>query len=150
MSDAKFQAIKRDDKQRFGTRAILLCGYSREELKTVRQLLQNIGVQDVRVLMISEELLGMTLGRALETVEQQRADSDELVQRLPRILLFSGLTGQEVHSVMDQYKSTGLPRPIFASATEHSVKLPLPELITELISEQRAMMAKRNKGKVNG
>ena len=126
--------------------AVLLAGFEAREVLFVRAMLDDIGADMVKVCVLSgEELAGdTTLGDALAGPEAGRLD-EALVPPsppgVPRVCFLGGMSGSEVYSVLEAFRESDLPAPIFAGAVPNNVARALPGLLEELSAEQAAMAA---------
>lgn len=140
MAEAGFRKVERDRERRFGSPGILLAGYAAAEAAAIRALLDRIGAAAVPLVACSAALLERTVADALAAVDPGEPAGPG---QLPRVLLMSGLTGEEFHRLMDEFGETGLPRPIFAAATPTNLQFTVKQLLVELLREQRAMAEMR-------
>ncbi|MDP8256274.1 MAG: hypothetical protein P9M14_11035 [Candidatus Alcyoniella australis] len=92
MDEPGFKAIERGEQRGFGPRAVLVCGFSQAEADALRLFLDQIGIADARLSLVSEAMLAMNLGQALQAEQGQDAIA---MDKLPRVLIFSGLSGGE-------------------------------------------------------
>jgi Domain of unknown function (DUF3783) len=136
--EGTFRPVMKCNIRRVGARALLLTGYTSDEATAVTKLLGRIEAGDVLVVPCAAEMLDRKLGDVLES-----GPGGEPVpaEKLPRVLVMSGLTGSEFHDLMDNYKTTGLQRPIFAAATPNNLEFSVKDLLIELLKEQRGMAA---------
>lgn len=123
-----------------GPSAVFLCGYSIEESSRIASLLERIDAPGHRVILCTEPMLGQRLGEALEATEEAPPVPPE---KLPRVLVASGLAGPQIRTLLDAYASTQLPRPIFAAVTPSNLAFTVRDLLVELLQEHRAMTAKK-------
>jgi len=135
-----FKPIDASNEQRFGETAILLCGFAAQELKPIRDLLDALGIVDVKIIPCTEGMLAQTVGEALSDPAQGLPAPPE---KLPRVMILSGLTNELLHALLNNYSATKLPRPIFAAATPESVKMPLKQLLVELLAEHKMMQNRK-------
>lgn len=141
MSQDGFKKIERDDEAPLGPPALLLCGYSPEESEAVASLLKKVEAPWHRVVLCTEAMLAQTLGEALAGGE--KSASPVPPEKLPRVLVLSGMTGAQLHALLGQYSSTQLPRPIFATATPVNLGVTVRDLLIDLLQEHRAMAGRR-------
>ena len=135
MVDASFKKIEDEDSS-VGPQAILVCGFSTEVEDTLRTVLEKIGAEEHRIVFCTPKMVKQTLIQALESEEcGEPAASNEL----PQTLVLSGLNGSQLQSFINELRSSGLPRPIFASTTESNLEFEVGTLIVELLREQRQM-----------
>ena len=137
-----FRRIDESDARRFGERTLLLVGFSREESELIGRRAERVGAGAIHCILLTDELLLGTVGEALAVVGQR---PDVVPADLPRFIVLSGLSGAEVHAFLDGYASTGLPRPIFASATPTNLSFPVKGLLKELAAEHVEMMKLRGR-----
>ncbi len=133
--DATFEPIKQDSTERmFGPRCVLLCGLDPEEQGTVADIVSTFS--DLSVTVVAEgdekELVGSLVDRADRTGFGSSTD-------LPRLVLMSGLTQQELHAFMAAFRKSGLQRPLWAALTPTSATWALEALLAELEEERKAM-----------
>jgi hypothetical protein len=136
MSQGDFKRIDADGGPPLGPLALLLCGFSSEESETVSSFLKTIDASEHRVVLCTEPMLAQTLAEALTTTEEVPAVPPD---KLPRVIVLSGMTGAQVRVFLDQYASTRLPRPIFATVTPGNLSFTVRDLLVELLKEHRAM-----------
>ena len=75
-------------------------------------------------------VLGDIIDRDAESPET--LDSDE------RVVLFHNVSVQGVVALMRLIREIEVPKPIFATVTEHSIKWPFAKLLDHLVQEKRA------------
>ena len=136
--DAQFESLDQDDQPGVGPDALLLAGFDLDAVATVRDLMAQVGAPTHRVLRCSEAMLPMPLEEALNQTRPGKAVEPE---QLPRAVILSGLSGRQIHAIIDHWKGTGLPRPIWASTTPNNLSFTVRDLLKELLAEQRAMAA---------
>lgn len=136
MSQGEFKRIDQDEEAPLGPLALLMCGHSSEESRTVSSFLGAISASEHRVVLCTEPMLAQSLGDALATTEESPPVPPD---KLPRVIVLSGMTGAQVRVFLDRYASTLLPRPIFATVTPSNLSLTVRDLLVELLQEHRAM-----------
>ncbi len=134
-NDGSFTPIEATDLTRVGPRAILVSGYPADATAALNELLAHIGAADAPLVFCAEAMLPMSLADALA-----RPDLGPPVppEKLPPVMVLSGLTGRELHSFLEHFAQTGLRRPIFASATETNLTYTVRQLLAALWQEQKA------------
>jgi hypothetical protein len=140
MSQGEFKKIDQDEEAPLGPLALLLCGFSLEESRTVSSFLGTIDASEHRVVLCTEPMLVQSLGEALTTTEESPPVPPD---KLPRAMVLSGMTGPQVRVFLDQYASTQLPRPIFATVTPSNLNFTVRDLLIELLQEHRAMSERK-------
>ena len=140
MSQGEFKRIDQDEGAPLGPLALLVCGFSLEESRTVSSFLGTIDASEHRVVLCTEPMLAQSLGEALTTTEESPPVPPD---KLPRVIVLSGMTGAQVRVFLDQYASTQLPRPIFATVTPSNLDFTVRDLLIELLQEHRAMAERK-------
>lgn len=93
--------------------AVLLAGFPLEEVKVVRAMLDDIGAEFVNVITVTDAMLkaNISLGKALETAQDQRTGRDwkpaAAGDGVPRLMLMSGMSSDELMSVIQEYQELG-------------------------------------------
>ena len=147
--DATFEPIQQDSEQRmFGPRAVLLCGFDAQEQERLAEIVSRFPSLPLSVVRAEDEQ--KNVGALLE-----RPDRTGFGEKttLPRLVLMSGLTQQELHRFMGAYRETGLTRPMWAALTPTSATWTLAALLEELDAERKAMeqaQAARAQGNESG
>jgi hypothetical protein len=133
--DATFQALDATSEETCGPHAALLCGFSRDEARSITALLEHAAA-DYRVVCCTTTMGNWTIERALGG-----DDGGALlpVDKVPRVVLLSGLPDGQVQAVLEAYSSTGIARPIFAVATPANLGFTVIQLLEELIAERQEM-----------
>ncbi len=140
MSQGEFKKIDQDEGAPLGPLALLVCGFSPEESRTVSSFLGTIDAPEHRVVLCTEPMLAQSLGEALTTTEESPPVPPN---KLPRVIVLSGMTGVQVRVFLDQYASTQLPRPIFATVTPSNLDFTVRDLLIDLLQEHRAMSERK-------
>ena len=126
-----------NDRDRFpGPTAVLVSGYGDAERSTIRRFLDEQGYAAAPLKPCTKAQLDVTLSEVLadETVGEPLGEGV-----LPYAMVLSGLTYPDVQHVLKQFKTTGLPRPIFATTTETNLSFTVKTLLMHLLEEQRAV-----------
>jgi hypothetical protein len=137
-----FRPIDGSSERRFGRRALFLVGFAPEAGAKLAGLAAEIGAAGLRFVYCTDEMLTGTLGEALATEAQP---PDVKPADLPPFLVLSGFSGAELHAFLNRFAETGLPRPIFASATPNNQSSRVKDLLRELAAEHVEMMALRRR-----
>jgi hypothetical protein len=133
---ATFEALDDESEVVLGPPAVLLIGFDRAEGARIEGLLHELVAGDYRVVCCTTTMGTLRVAEALGG-----ADGGTLlpVGKVPRIALLSGLGDRQVGAVLDRYGTTGLPRPIFAVATEANLRATVIRLMEELVAERREL-----------
>jgi len=140
MNDSTFRELGADQSGTCGPRAVLLCGYSPEDAKEVEALLDRIGEGDASVRLCTEAMLTSSLKNALESGSKEPPVAPD---RLPRVMVLSGLTDARIRAILKDFAGTGLSRPIFCAATPENLTFTVRQLLRELMAEHIAMQKMR-------
>lgn len=140
MAGDTFRELGGGDRRIPGPSAVLLCGFSVAEAEQVRTVLDKAQTGTERLILCTEGMLQKHLEEALEgTMEEVPLAPD----RLPRVIVLSGMTERQIEPFLETFKASGLPRPIFATATEWNLKRKVRDLLVDLLQEQRALSRSR-------
>lgn len=136
---SRFESLEEDDRAVPGPAALLVSGFESDAAALVSALLATLGVSGLRVILVTREMLDEALAAALSA----GAQGEPLpAGALPRVVIFSGLSGRQIHSIIDAWPETRLQRPIFASTTPTNLGVVVRNLLRELLSEQRALFGR--------
>jgi len=134
---ASFQSLDRDDSSGPGPRAMLLCGLEQSLAPAIGQILRECGAGAHRLVFCTKAMLDERLGVALGGAPPD--DAPLPADALPRVVVLSGMTGRQIHGIIDGWRAAGLPGPIWASSTPSNLDFPVRILVRELLAERRAM-----------
>jgi hypothetical protein len=141
MTEGTFKKIGNSAEPMYGPRAVLVCGFTPLEQETVMNLLDNIELADVAVIIATTADTEARLGDLLARPDQEGLGSDS---DAARAVIMSGITEGELHQIISSYRSTGLPRPLWATLTPFSENWTLAALLAELQKERKAMEKNNN------
>ena len=82
----------------------------------------------------------------LREIIHTNAQSEQELTSDEKLLLFYNIPHKGVLFLINTFKQTDLPRPIYAVVTEHSIEWPFNELLEHLV-EERDRMQKLNAGR---
>jgi hypothetical protein len=89
--------------------AVLLVGFLRDEVARVRAMLDEMGAEFVRVVLLDKQMLEGTLGAAL-AAPPAMPPLQPTATGVPRVLFLSGMSGAEAVSVIDAFQRLGALR----------------------------------------
>jgi len=135
-----FAEIGKTEDRMYGPRALLVCGYAEEERPDFLSLIEASLPEDIRVIFAATPDLGTRMGYLF--IREAKAGLME-ASVMPRAVIMSGLTENELHGLMAAYKQAGFKRQIWAALTPVSEDWPLEFLLKELQTEDRAIKGKR-------
>lgn len=136
MSEGTFKKIGESAEPMYGPRAMLVCGFRPSEQKTLMKLLETARLTDIPVLFAADTDAGTCLGELLTLPDRSERNT---CGDMERAVILSGITEIELHQILAGYKTTGLPRPLWATVTPVSEKWALSTLLKELKKERIAM-----------
>ncbi len=120
-----------------GPKAVFVSGLPHDLEMKILPLLTETGVSDIRIVFCTAGMMEATLLDALEKEFSETAVGED---KLPPVMVFSGISFDEVQAIVSGYKNTGLPRPIFATTTVHNLNFTVKELIMHLLEERREQL----------
>lgn len=131
-SDAKFARIQEDD-PRYGPPVMLLMGLDSEEVRRVQAMLRGMGGDFMQVKIFEDKMFNGTLEDAMH-VEQPDITRISPAD-VPKMCFLSGLTGEEIMTVLHSFPETGLKSPVFAAMVPKNAKKTFQELIPEIMGD---------------
>ncbi len=131
-----FEPVGSSDERMHGATAVVASGLEVDEQQALRALMDGCGLADVPTIYVVEAFLEHTLFEVTRMPSETRAGQ---TAKLPRAVIMSGLTENEFHTLMDTYRSSGLPRPHWATVTPTSEQWQVKRLLIELLKESEAL-----------
>jgi hypothetical protein len=116
---------------------LLVWNYTTAEKSKLDAFLQEIGAPSAVTIEATQGCL------TLREIIDGNGASGETFTSAEKVVLFHGLPQQGVLFLINFFKQTDLPRPIYAVVTEHSINWPFNELLEHLV-EERDRMEKRD------
>jgi hypothetical protein len=112
---------------------LLVWNYSESEKQRLDAILKEIGAPSAVAIAPGQgrHRLGDIIGGS--TPDGEPLESDE------KVILFHQVPQKGILFLIDYFKRTDLPRPIYAVVTEHSIQWPFHELLEHLIEERDRM-----------
>ncbi|MGC9365380.1 MAG: DUF3783 domain-containing protein [Fidelibacterota bacterium] len=136
MTNNSFKKVRQTEDHLYGLRKILLCGYSRDELKHFQKILKEAQLSDIALIAASTESLSQELKVLFSQADKTNFSKDSVIKRTA---ILAGITEKELHYIMNAYRTSGLPRQFWAALTPVSEKWTLQELLDELKKENEAL-----------
>lgn len=124
-----------------GPRALLICGYSEEERESMESYLSEIHIGDLNMIPYRFDAMEQKVGDVLAGSSQGEIIGAE---KLPPVMVWAGIGHDELDRALKGFQSTGLKRPIFATATIPNMDFTVKELLNHLLSEQKSMREAMN------
>ncbi len=131
-----FNKIEISDKKMYGPRGLLVCGYPEEERLIFLDFISKLSMEDVPVIFAVNTDIEKTVGALLSHKHKEGVTEPS---DLPRSVIMSGLSQDELHRLMDAYRGAGFVSQVWASLTPHNETWTLKALLIELLAEARAM-----------
>ena len=133
-----FRAVGKSDERMYGHPAVILAGATEAEQNAVRELMNANGLGAIPAIVVTRDTIDTTL---TDLAALPAGSGFGVEEKLPRAVVMSGLTEAQFHALMDSYRQSGLPRPIWATVTEHSASWTIKALLIELLKEGQALRA---------
>ncbi|XP_040367285.1 uncharacterized protein LOC112174455 isoform X2 [Rosa chinensis] len=140
--DSKFVPLNAES-MIFGPPALLLLGFEVEEAATVQDFLKQIGGDFLKVIYCTEDMITRSLWEAMNTI-QPNLEEVKIAKPLPRICFLSGLSGEEMMMLIDDFPETGLEPAVFAALVPNSAEKPIEELIDEIMADHEMIVNQEN------
>ena len=131
-----FRPVGNSDERMHGATAVLVSGLEVEEQKAFRTLMDASGLAEVPTIYIVEAFLEHSLFELARMPSETRAGQ---TAKLPRAVIMSGLTENELHALMDAYRGSGQAKPHWATVTPTSESWPVKKVLIELLKESDAL-----------
>lgn len=133
MSENTFAKVSRSDNRLYGPPKLLLCGFPAGAQANLPKVLAMVGLEDLPLIWITENQAETTL---LELLELPPGSGEGLSSSLPRALIVSGITENQLHSLMSACRKSGMQQALWATLTPTSEKWTLGYLLEHLIAER--------------
>ncbi len=140
MTDAEFQKVTQSDKLLYGPRKLLLCGFPADAQSKFITLLKTIGLSEVPMVWVTEDQADIPVAELVELEDGAGAGTSS---QLPRAIIMSGITQNELHLLMAGCRKSGMQQPLWATLTPTSETWALQRLLEELAAERRAMQQEK-------
>lgn len=128
----------------YGTRGILVCGYSLSEQPLFMSFMEQTGFQDLGVVFVTTNQSTKTLKELLALPDRsgQGETSD-----MRRAIVMSGFMQKELHKLMAAYRLAELPSQLWATLTPTSENWSVTNLLEELAAESDAIKKQKEDSK---
>jgi hypothetical protein len=135
MSQGTFTKVTRSDRRLYGPRSILVSGYPVHDQQVLLDMLTSLGLADISVKFITDDLAEERLGRI---AARPAAIGLGMSSTLARAVIMAGITEKELHQIMTGYRALGLTAQLWATLTPTSETWPVSVLLQELEAEKAA------------
>ena len=136
MADDGFQKVDQSDNMLHGPRKLLLCGFAAEVQPKFITLLDMIGLSSIPLVWVTQDQADIHVG---ELVQLDDGAGTGASSELPRAIIMSGISQNELHTLMAGCRKSGMQQPLWATLTPTSEAWPIQNLLKELAAEHRAM-----------
>jgi len=133
---ASFKKLSRSDEPLYGPRKILLCGFSPPGQASFAALIYQAGLRDAPLVWIAADRADMLVADLLLLPDQTGLAE---ASTLPRAVILSGVTENEIHRLMALNRKTSRQATIWATVTPVSETWTLNKLLMELQAERKAL-----------
>jgi len=139
MRDGTFEKVTRSAKTLYGPRKLLLCGFAAGMQTNFAKVLEFTGLPDLEVVWVAADQADDEIGQLLELAPGSGAGTDS---SLPRAIVVAGISENELHSLMNTCRASGMKSALWAVLTPVSEKWTLRQLLVELEAERTALQDK--------
>ncbi len=140
MADAKFEKVTHSDKPFYGPRKLLVCGFDGKAQPKFKNLLQMAGIKDIPIVWAVSGQAETVLTELFSLPDNTGSD---ISSTLPRAIIVSGITENELHRLMSMARKTGMKPALWAALTPTSETWSIKELLAELTAERKAMSQRK-------
>ena len=140
MSDARFEKVSQSDKPMYGPRKLLICGFSSEAQSKFVTLLKLIGLSELPKIWVTGEQANSLISEVL-VLEDNTGWG--ISSELPRAVIMSGLTQNELHLLVSGSRKSGMKPPLWDTLTPTSETWTVINLLQELAAEHQAMQKRK-------
>ena len=142
MEDQSFEKVEKSNQRMHGPTGILVCGYAPGEHEPLADALAQIGFADRPVIFATDGDAERTL---IELLSSENRSGMGMSSGMPRAIIMSGFTQEELHILMNAYRKAGLPAQLWATLTPVSENWTLETLLKELSKEDEALKKRRRR-----
>jgi len=136
MTDDGFQKVDQSDNLLYGPRKLLLCGFPAEAQSKFNTLLTMIGLAEIPMVWVTEDQADIHVA---ELVQLEDGTGTGASSDLPRAIVMSGISQNELHILMAGCRKSGMQQPLWATLTPTSETWPIQNLLKELAAEHEAI-----------
>ncbi|MFO7645996.1 MAG: DUF3783 domain-containing protein [Desulfosarcina sp.] len=142
MTDGTFEKIKHSDRRLYGPQKLLLCGFSPAAQPKFMTLLKMAGLDSIPVVWAAAGSPNETLAALLDLPNGSGVGG---AGDFPRAVIASGITQNQLHTLMTICRQSGMQPALWAALTPTSATWPLRRLLTELEAEREALRQAKEK-----
>ncbi len=135
MNNSDFVKMQNSENKIPGNRQLILCGFKPKEQVLLKKLIKKCYIEVPLVFPLENELK-----LTLDEINHLPADTGEGERStLSRTVIAAGISEKEFQRLLQRYKKSTLPRPLWANLTETSAIWELSRLLNELSRERASM-----------
>ena len=142
MSDNTFTRVTRSDNRLYGPLKLLLCGFPAAAQPKLAMVLKAVGLAEVPTVWLTEAQSKSSL---TELLELPAGSGLGLSSDLPRALIVSGVTENQLHGLMQACRQSGMQQALWATLTPTSETWTLGYLLEHLIEERETIRKQQQK-----
>ncbi len=142
MSKGGFQKVGQSEKVIYGPRKLLLCGYNSSDREKFRELMETDELATIPVVFADQDSLQLTLK---ELFQKDTQTNPQKGSKMYRAVIMAGISEQELHTIINRYRSSGMPAQFWATLTPISENWQLKDLLEELKKENAALRSRQIK-----
>ena len=120
----------------YGPSKLLLCGFAAAAQSKFMTVLDMAGLKDIPVVWVNQALSEKRLS---ELLDLSNGNGEGKGSTLPRAIIVSGITENQLHALMTLCRKTGMQQALWAVLTPTSETWPLEQLLAELQAERKAL-----------
>ena len=139
MSDGKFEKVTQSDNPLYGPRKLIVCGFAAALQAKFSKVLEFAGLRGLSTVWAAEEQAGDDIGHLMELPADTGAGTDST---LPRAIIVAGISENELHTLMNTCRASGMQPSLWAVLTPVSETWTLRQLVAELEAERDALERK--------
>ena len=140
MPPSGFEKIEHSQKQFYGPRKILLCGFSAKAQATFTKLLEMVGLQSLDLVWASSDQGERAI---MDLMQEPHGFGQGVSSDLPMAVIVAGIAEIELHQLMSGCRQAKMPPALWATLTPVSKDWTLSALLAELDAERRALAQRK-------
>lgn len=142
MTDARFEKLQCSDTPLYGPEKLILCGFPAAARDKMAKVMELAGIPETPVVWADSSHQNLSLGEIL-ALSSAHDGADEAAP-LPRAVIVSGITENQLHALMAICRQTGMQQALWATLTPTSERWTLGQLLKELAAERDALARRGN------
>ncbi len=136
MNDGTFERVQHSNNRMYGPAKLLLCGFSPSAQPKFMTVLEMAGLETIPVVWVNDWLAKQRLSALLDLPNGSGSGKGSA---LPRAIIVSGITENQLHTLMNLCRQTGMQQTLWAVLTATSETWPMDRLLKELLAERKAL-----------